>query len=249
LHRASKARPKRARAPSGKRPGPLQQPRPLARSYDANLAALRRTLASLAARVEDQVAISVQAAIVGDAAPASEVRVANQEAGRLQAEADEASRRLLALRHPASDLRFLTTTLKVLANLERIGNLSVNIAARAADLRRSPSLEAPRHLRKLAALCLRQVRASLHAFAQADIGSAQDVIADGELIDALSHTVSGELIALIIEDEDNLRTGNGLLSVVRRLERLAGYAVDIAQMVITMTSGSLVSSSAVSALP
>ncbi len=157
---------------------------------------------------------------------------------RLEIEIDERCRRLLVLRQPAaSDLRFITTAMKIVVDLERIGDLAVNIAERAIDLNQSPPLRPLHDLSKLCELCQKQLRGALDAFVDADPDKAEQVIKDDELVDALYHNLFNELLALMMEDSRNIRRANSLLFVAKHLERLADHATNVAEMVIYMVKG------------
>jgi len=208
------------------------------RSYDAELDALRSKLLSLGGKVESEIAVSVRALIERDSNLAEEVVGADREVNRMEVEIDETCRRLLALRQPAaSDLRFITTALKIVVDLERIGDLAVNIAERAIDLNQSPPLRPLHDLVKLAELCKQQVHKALDAFVEADAEKAAAVINDDELVDALYHTLFNELLGLMMEDSKNIRRASSLMFVAKHLERLADHATNVAEMVIYMVKG------------
>src|SRR5260370_36175809 len=160
------------------------------KSFDAELDGLRAKLLALGGKVESEIASGVRALIERDTDLAEEVVGADREVNRLEVEVDENCRRLLALRQPAaSDLRFITTALKIVVDLERIGDLAVNVAERAIDLNQSPPLRPVHDLVKLADLCKKQVHKALDSFVDADADQASQVIADDELVDALYHTL------------------------------------------------------------
>ena len=208
------------------------------KSYDMELDALRAKLLSLGGKVESEIAISVQALIERDTKLAEEVVGADREVNRLEVEVDETCRRLLALRQPAaSDLRFITTALKIVVDLERIGDLAVNVAERAIDLNQSPPLRPLHDLVKLAELCKKQVHRALDSFVEADADKAAAVIKDDELVDAVYHTLFNELIGLMMEDSKNIRRASSLMFVAKHLERLADHATNVAEMVIFMVKG------------
>jgi phosphate transport system protein len=208
------------------------------KSYDAELDALRSKLLNLGGKVESEIATSVRALIERDSNLAEEVVGADREVNRLEVEVDETCRRLLALRQPAaSDLRFITTALKIVVDLERIGDLAVNVAERAIDLNQSPPLRPVHDLVKLADLCKKQVHKALDSFVDADADRASQVIADDELVDALYHTLFNELIGLMMEDSRNIRRASSLMFVAKHLERLADHATNVAEMVIFMVKG------------
>src|SRR5258708_39619836 len=208
------------------------------KSYDAELDGLRSKLLSLGGKVEPEIATSVRALAERDSQLAQAVIDADREVNRLEVEIDEVCRRLLVLRQPAaSDLRFITTALKIVVDLERIGDLAVNVAERAIDLNQSPPLRPVHDLVKLADLCKKQVHKALDSFVDADADQASQVIADDELVDALYHTLFNELIGLMMEDSRNIRRASSLMFVAKHLERLADHATNVAEMVIFMVKG------------
>jgi phosphate transport system protein len=208
------------------------------KSYDDELAELRARLLTLGGKVESEIAESVRALAERDTKIAEAVLGADREVNRLEIEIDERCRRLLVLRQPAaSDLRFITTAMKIVVDLERIGDLAVNIAERAIDLNQSPPLRPMHDLTKLCELCQKQLRGALDAFVDADADKAEQVIKGDELVDALYHNLFNELLALMMEDSRNIRRANSLLFVAKHLERLADHATNVAEMVIYMVRG------------
>lgn len=208
------------------------------KTYDAQLDDLRNKLLSLGGKVETEIATSMRALSERDSQLAESVVRADREVNRLEVEIDEACRRLLVLRQPAaSDLRFITTALKIVVDLERIGDLAVNIAERAVDLNQSPPLRPVHDLNKLAELCQKQVRAALDAFVDGDVEKAEAVIKGDDLIDAVYHNLFNELLALMMEDPRNIRRANSLLFVAKHLERLGDHATNVAEMVIYLVRG------------
>ncbi|MFL5368568.1 MAG: phosphate signaling complex protein PhoU, partial [Myxococcales bacterium] len=128
------------------------------KTYDSELDDLRHSLIQLGGKVESEIAQSVRALTERDSDLANQVLAADREVNRLEITIDEMCRRLLALRQPAaSDLRLITTALKIVVDLERMGDLAVNIAERAIDLSQSPPLPPVHDLTKLAQLCQNQL--------------------------------------------------------------------------------------------
>src|SRR6266568_4353343 len=184
------------------------------RSYDAELEELRSKLLTLGGKVEAEIAQSMRALSERDSKLAELVVGSDREVNLLELEVDESCRRLLALRQPAaSDLRFIATALKIVVDLERIGDLAVNIAERSIDLNQSPPLRPVHDLTRLAQLC------------------------QSQLLDALYHNLFNELLALMMEDPRNIRRANSLLFVAKHLERLGDHATNVAEMVIYMVRG------------
>ena len=208
------------------------------KGYEAQLDDLRGKLLTLGGKVETEIANSMRALAERDSNLAQDVMTADREVNRLEVEIDEACRRLLALRQPAaSDLRFITTALKIVVDLERIGDLSVNIAERALDLNQSPPLRPMHDLTRLAELCQTQLRAALDAFVDSDVAKAEAVIKDDDLLDALYHKLFNELLGLMMEDSKNIRRANNFMFVAKHLERLGDHATNVAEMVIYMVRG------------
>ncbi len=213
-------------------------PRHTDKGYEAELSALRNRLLELGGKVETEIALGMRALAERDAALAEDVMATDREVNRLEVQIDEACRRLLALRQPAaSDLRFITTALKIVVDLERIGDLAVNIAERAIDLNQSPPLRPIHDLTKLALACQSQLRKSLDAFVDGDTAKAEAVIKDDDLLDALYHKLFNELLGLMMEDPRNIRRATSLMFVAKHLERLGDHATNVAEMVIFMVRG------------
>jgi phosphate transport system protein len=213
-------------------------PRHTDKNYEAELASLRNQLLDLGGKVETEIALGMRALAERDSKLADEVMATDREVNRLEVAIDEACRRLLALRQPAaSDLRFITTALKIVVDLERIGDLAVNIAERALDLNQSPPLRPVHDLTKLALLCQQQLRKALDAFVDGDTPKAEAVIKEDDLLDALYHKLFNELLGLMMEDPRNIRRATSLMFVAKQLERLGDHATNVAEMVIFMVRG------------
>jgi phosphate transport system protein len=208
------------------------------KTYDVELDDLRHKLIQLGGKVEQEIAHSVRALTERDSDLANQVLAADREVNRLEISVDETCRRLLALRQPAaSDLRLITTALKIVVDLERMGDLAVNIAEKALDLNQSPPLPPVHDLTKLAQLCQSQLRAALDAFVDGDADKAEVVIKDDLLLDALYHKLFNDLLGLMMEDPRNIRRANNLLFVAKHLERLGDHATNVAEMVVYMVRG------------
>jgi phosphate transport system protein len=208
------------------------------KSYDMELDDLRHKLIQLGGKVEQEIAHSVRALTERDSDLANQVLAADREVNRLEISVDETCRRLLALRQPAaSDLRLITTALKIVVDLERMGDLAVNIAEKALDLNQSPPLPPVHDLTRLAQLCQSQLRAALDAFVDGDADKAEVVIKDDLLLDALYHKLFNDLLGLMMEDPRNIRRANNLLFVAKHLERLGDHATNVAEMVVYMVRG------------
>lgn len=206
--------------------------------YEAELSELRDRLLDMGGKVEAAIAGSVRALIERDAALAEKVISGDREVNRAEVEVDEMCRRLLALRQPAaSDLRFITTALKVVTDLERMGDLAVNVAERAVDLSQSPPSKPFHDLTELADLSASQLDKALDAFVEKDVKKAEEVIEGDDLLDALYHRLFNDLLAYMMEDTRVIRRATSVLFAAKQLERFGDHATNVAEMVVYMVRG------------
>lgn len=208
------------------------------KAFEQDLRSLREKLLAMGAKVEALIAQSMRSVIDRDSALAEHVMQADQDVNRLEVEIDELCRRILALRQPAaSDLRLITTALKIVTDLERIGDLAVNIAQRARELNQAPPLKPYVDAPKLAELAQQQVKRALDAFVSADAAEAVEVLEGDELVDALYLKVFNELLGYMMEDSRNIRRATALMFIAKHLERIADHATNVAEMVVYMVRG------------
>lgn len=208
------------------------------KAFEQDLRDLREKLLAMGARVERQIADSIRSLTERDSRLAEGVKESDQELNRLEVDIDNLCRRILALRQPAaSDLRLITTALKIVTDLERIGDLAVNISERAIDLNQVPPLAPYQDLPRLADLTQRQVKKALDAFVAADEEKAEEVLRGDDHVDALFLKIFNELLSFMMEDSKNIRRAMGLMFVAKHLERIGDHALNLAEMVIYMVSG------------
>jgi phosphate transport system protein len=206
--------------------------------YEQELNELRDKLLAMGGKVESAISRSVRAVIERSTELAEKVRAGDVEVNRLEVDIDGACRRLLALRQPAaSDLRFITTALKIVTDLERMGDLAVNIAERALDLSQAAPLRPFHDLSALAGLSEAQLRKALDAFVQRDPAKAEEVMAGDDMLDALYLKIFNELLVLMMEDSRVIRRATALMFVAKHLERFGDHAINLAEMVIYMVRG------------
>jgi phosphate transport system protein len=212
------------------------------KSYERELSDLRDRLLEMSGLVEAAIANSVRAVTERDAALAEQIKTKDREINRMEVDVDGACRRILALRQPAaSDLRFITTALKIVTDLERMGDLAVNIAERALELAQapaqSPALSPMHDLVKLADLSEAQLKAALDAFVTRDVEKAEAVLRGDDLLDALYLKIFNSLLALMMEDSRNIRRATSIMFAAKHLERFGDHATNLAEMVVYMVRG------------
>jgi phosphate transport system protein len=208
------------------------------RSYEAELNSLRERLLEMGGLVEAAIADSVRAIVERDAALAEQVIRKDRTVNRMEVDIDGACRRILALRQPAaSDLRFITTALKIVTDLERMGDLAVNIARRAVDLAQAPALQPLHDLGRLAALSEAALAKALDAFVTADPAKAEEVLEADDHLDALYLKIFNHLLTTMMEDPRTIRRATSVMFSAKHLERFGDHATNLAEMVIFMVRG------------
>jgi phosphate transport system protein len=212
------------------------------KSYERELSELRDRLLEMGGLVEAAIASGVRAVIERDVELAEQVRTKDREINRMEVDVDGACRRILALRQPAaSDLRFITTALKIVTDLERMGDLAVNVAERALELAQvpaqSPSLSPMHDLAMLADLSEAQLKDALDAFVARDVEKAERVLHGDELLDALYLKIFNSLLAIMMEDSRNIRRATSIMFAAKYLERFGDHATNLAEMVVYMVRG------------
>lgn len=208
------------------------------KAYEAELRSLRDRLLEMGGLVQRAIASSVRAITERDTALAEQVKANDREINRREVEIDGACRRILALRQPAaSDLRFITTALKIVVDLERMGDLAVNIAERALELSQAPQLGPMHELVKIADLAEAQLKKALDAFVTGDVVQAEEVLHGDDLIDALYLKIFNDMLALMMEDSRNIRRATALMFAAKHLERFGDHAMNLAEMVVFMVRG------------
>jgi phosphate transport system protein len=211
------------------------------RHFHEELEALKQTLLAMGGLVEDQIRRAMQALLERDDAIAQEVIERDRQVNAYDVEVDEQCVNLLALHQPAAgDLRFITTAMKIVTDLERIGDQGVNIAQRALELNREPQLKPYIDLPRMADRAQRMVKESLDAFVAGDTALARQVCAEDAEVDALKEQIFRELLTFMMEDPRTVSRAIRVILISRFMERVADHATNIAEMVIYLVEGKMV---------
>ena len=211
------------------------------RHFHEELDALKQTLLAMGALVEDQIRRVMRALVDRDDALAESVIERDREVNAYDVEIDEKCVELLALHQPtAGDLRFITTAMKIVTDLERIGDQAVNIAQRAIELNDEPQLKPYIDLPRMAERAQRMVRESLDAFVARDTGLARRVCAEDAEVDGLKEQIFRELLTFMMADAKTIPRAIRLILISRFLERVADHATNIAEMVIYLVDSKMV---------
>ncbi|HYC46459.1 MAG TPA: phosphate signaling complex protein PhoU [Burkholderiales bacterium] len=208
------------------------------REYEAELRRLHEQLLLMGARVEEMIASSMRALVERDSGLARRMIDFDHQINRLEVETDELCLRVLAKRQPvASDLRLITIALKLVTDLERIGDLGVNICERVIELNMEPTLKPYVDLPRMAQIAQAMVRDALDAFVSADAERAQRVIDRDREVDAYYGQVFRELLTYMLEDPRNIYRAIRAQSIAKYLERIGDHATNLAEMVVFMVMG------------
>jgi phosphate transport system protein len=211
------------------------------RHFHEELEALKQTLLAMGGLVEDQIRHVMQALVDRDDAIASEVIERDRQVNAYDVEVDAQCVELLALHQPAAgDLRFITTAMKIVTDLERIGDQAVNIAQRVIELNQEPQLKPYIDLPRMAARAQAMVKESLDAFVARDTELARRVRAEDDEVDALKEQIFRELLTFMMEDPRSIPRAIRLILISRCMERVADHATNIAEMVIYLVEGKMV---------
>src|ERR1700730_3797648 len=208
------------------------------KQYEEELRDLRADLVKMGGLVERQIADAVDSLVNRDSSQAREIISRDVEVNRMDVQIDDHCIRLLALHQPAaSDLRFITTGLKITTDLERIGDNAVNICERVLELSAEPQLKPYLDLPRMAAAAQSMLKDSLDAFLRDDAVLAEEVIARDDEVDQLNYQMYRELLSYMAEDPHTIGRATRLLFISKYLERIADHATNIAEMVVFMVKG------------
>jgi len=208
------------------------------RQYDAELINIREKLLEMGGKVELMINDSLKALVERDSALADRVIAFDHEINRLEMEIDERCLEVLALRQPAArDLRFITLALKIVTDLERIGDQCRNIGKRAKELNEEPPLKPYIDLPRMALHAGTMVKEALDAFVRGDAELALKVCRDDSFVDDLNEQIQRELLTYMIEDTGAISRAMKINHISKCLERIADHATNVAEMVIFMVKG------------
>jgi len=209
--------------------------------FDVELKELRERVLKLGIMVENAIRDSVKALVERDSELAREVIRRDHLVNAQDVAIDLECIRLLALRQPmGSDLRFITTTMKITTDLERMGDLAGNIAERALELNEEPQLKPFVNIPKMAEITQAMVKDTLDAFVAGCSRLPYEVIKKDDEVDDLTVKNFEELLGLMLQDPKIIPLAIKRTYIAKYLERIADHATNIAEMVIYMCKGKMI---------
>ena len=203
--------------------------------FQKELQQLKEDLLKMAALVEEAINTAVQSLVKRDSDLAKKTFEGEDKINDMELVIDDSCLKLLALRHPmATDLRFITSAMKIITDLERMGDQAVNIAERAISLNQEPQLKPYIDIPRIAEIAQSMVKDVLDAFVNSDSKLARSVCERDDMVDGLNEQVFRELLTFMMSDPQTVARAVHLMIVCRCLERIADHATNLAEDVIFM---------------
>ena len=208
------------------------------KQFDTELNEIRGKLLEMGGKVEAMIASSMQSLLERDSELAERTIAFDREINHLEMEIDDTCLGVLARRQPtARDLRFLTLALKIVTDLERIGDQCAGIAKNTKELIEEPVIKPYIDLPRMAQAAATMVREALDAFMSGDVALAIKVCEDDQRVDDLNEQFQLELLRLMMDNPSAINSALKINNISKSLERIADHATNVAEMVIFMVSG------------
>jgi phosphate transport system protein len=196
---------------------------------------LKENLLKMATLVEETIRDAIKALVDRDSELIKKTMAQEDKINQMENAIDEMCLRLLALRQPmAVDLRFITSAMKIITDLERMGDQAINICERAASIIQEPQLKPYIDIPRIAEIVQSMVKDVLDAFVNRDSKLARSVCERDDMVDGLNSQVHRELLTYMMSDPKTIPRAVHLMIVSRCLERIADHATNIAEDVIFM---------------
>jgi phosphate transport system protein len=213
----------------------------MSKHLEQEIEKLKTKLLAITSTAKDAVEKAVRAVEERDARLAQAVIDGDVELDRAEVDLEEDCLKVLALHQPvATDLRFIVAVMKINNDIERIGDLGVNIAERALSMFPKPPTEAPPDLAEMRAKALAMLNGSLNSLLQLDVKLARRVRAADDVVDDINREIFRWFSAAVRKNPDQVDCLLCYLSVSRHLERIADYATNIAEDILYLIEGEIV---------
>ena len=209
--------------------------------FQREIEKLKHKLLSVSTLAEESVYFAVKSVVERDSVLAQQVIDSDLEIDRLEVEVEEDCLKILALYQPvAVDLRFIVAVLKINDNLERIGDLAVNVAERAVYLAPIKQAKIPINLTEMADKAKKMLKNSLDALVNRDVSLARKVCAADDEVDEINRIMYDQVKEGITNGKEDVNVLLHLFSISRHVERIADLATNIAEDAIYMVEGEIV---------
>ena len=206
--------------------------------YENQLRELKDKLLLMSHKAEQMISDSIRSLVDRRPSLAQEIIRRDDEIDKLEIEVDELCYEILALEQPvARDLRFIATAMKIVKDIERIGDIAVNICERAMELIQEPELKRLVDLPIMAETAQKILKESLDAFVNSDAELAERVIFNDNVLDDLYEQIFRELLTYMLEDPRSISRAIKLIFIAKALERVGDHSANIAEMVVFLVKG------------
>jgi phosphate transport system protein len=207
------------------------------RHFQSELEQLKARLLEMGGLAEEQVRLAVRGLVERDRALIDRVIGGDGPLNALHIEVDNRCFTLLALYQPmAVDLRAIVAAVKINTDLERVGDLAINIAEAARQYAAHPPVKKLIDIPRMAAIAQGMLRDALDAFVRRDTTLAQHVLDEDDALDTLKTQIFRELLTYMLQDPGTIEPALDLILVSRHLERIGDHATNVAEDVIFMVS-------------
>ncbi len=207
------------------------------RHFQQDLDALKERLLAMGGLAEERVRESVRGLMDRDLAALDTVITGDEPINDLHMEVDDRCFKLLALHQPmAADLRVIVAAVKINTDLERVGDLAVNIAEAAKRYLQHPPVKPLIDIPRMGELAQKMLRDSLDAFVRRDMALAEAVLVADDTLDALKSQIFRELLTYMLQAPDTIEPALDLILISRHLERIGDHATNVAEDVIFILS-------------
>ena len=207
------------------------------RHFQQDLDALKERTLAMGGLAEERVRESVRGLMERDHAALDAVLVGDEPINDLHMELDDRCFKLLALHQPmAADLRVIVAAVKINTDLERVGDLAVNIAEAGKRYLQHPPVKPLIDIPRMGELAQKMLRDALDAFVRRDMALAEAVLAADDTLDALKTQIFRELLTYMLQAPETIEPALDLILISRHLERIGDHATNVAEDVIFILS-------------
>ena len=212
------------------------------KTFDAELQELGAEMIDMAAAAEDVIDAVISSLTSSNSDSAKTAIEMTRHMDQMEREIENRCLRLLLQQQPvARDLRTISAALKMVTDLQRIGNQCANIAEISLLLQKREGGETMEHIRTMSQKAGIMVKRSIFAYANRDVEAARAVVDMDDEVDQLFQTIKGELVDLIVRNRQEADQTIDLIIIAKYLERIADHAVNIAQWAVYCVTGELAS--------
>jgi len=212
----------------------------ISKQFDADLKSVRMSVLKMGGMVEEQIERAVKALTTADQDLMEQVVADDHRVNEMEVSIDEICSQIIARRQPAAgDLRMIIMIIKIITDLERMGDEAAKIARMAQLIYANDRIQKPRfhEIRHVANIAMEMLRKSLDAFARLDVAEAAQVARQDELVDEEFRSIIRQLVTFMMEDPRNISSSIEILFAAKAIERIGDHAKNMSEYVIYLVKG------------